>query len=212
MPPSSAGKPGFRGFISRVVASPSAPVQDPDWQVLIRVADGDVDAFGALVERHQERLVRLCARLLHDVEEARDAAQEVFLKAFRSAGRYRPQGQVFTWLYRIAVNHCLNRLRRKSLVRFLSLSGHESGESLRFDPPDPAPDANRALEGRRRWEITRQAIERLPPNQRTALVLAKFEGLSYREIAAVMETTESAVESRLVRAMRSLEKAQESSK
>jgi RNA polymerase sigma-70 factor, ECF subfamily len=187
-------------------------LEDPDWQVLSRVAGGDVDAFGALVERHQERLIRLCARLLHDVEEARDAAQEVFLKAFRSAGAFRPQGQVFTWLYRIAVNHCLNRLRRRSIVRFLSLTGNESAEAPAFDPPDPGPDAERSLQGRRRWQATRKAIEQLPPNQRAALILAKFEGLSYREIAAVLETTESAVESRLVRAMRSLERAQESMK
>jgi len=193
-------------------SAPLAPLVDPDWLVLERVAAGDADAFGKLVERHQERLIRLCARLLDDAEEARDAAQEVFLKAFRGAGGFRPQGQVFTWLYRIAVNHCLNRLRRRSLARFLSLSPTDDAEAPVFDPPDPGPDAERTLAGRRRWQATRRAIEKLPPNQRAALVLAKFEGLSYREIAAVLETTESAVESRLVRAIRSLERAQESFK
>lgn len=193
-------------------SAPLAPLVDPDWLVLERVAAGDADAFGKLVERHQERLIRLCARLLDDTEEARDAAQEVFLKAFRGAGGFRPQGQVFTWLYRIAVNHCLNRLRRRSLARFLSLTPADDAAGPAFDPPDPGPDAERTLEGRRRWLATRRAIERLPPNQRAALVLAKFEGLSYREIAAVLETTESAVESRLVRAIRSLERAQESFK
>lgn len=194
-------------------SAPLAPLVDPDWLVLERVAAGDAEAFGKLVERHQERLIRLCARLLNDVDEARDAAQEVFLKAFRGAGGFRPQGQVFTWLYRIAVNHCLNRLRRRSLARFLSLSPAEGDEgSAVFDPPDLGPDPERTLAGRRRWLATRRAIEKLPPNQRAALVLAKFEGLSYREIAAVLETTESAVESRLVRAIRSLERAQESFK
>ena len=193
-------------------SAPLAPLVDPDWLVLERVAAGDAEAFGKLVERHQERLIRLCARLLNDAEEARDAAQEVFLKAFRGAGGFRPQGQVFTWLYRIAVNHCLNRLRRRSLARFLSLSPAADDEAPVFDPPDLGPDAERTLAGRRRWLATRRAIEKLPPNQRAALVLAKFEGLSYREIAAVLETTESAVESRLVRAIRSLERAQESLK
>ena len=87
--------------------------EDPDRGVLARVAEGDVESFGVLVERHQERLIRLCERMLGEPEEARDAAQEVFLKAFRKAGSFRPRGRVYTWLYRIAVNHCLNRLRRR---------------------------------------------------------------------------------------------------
>jgi RNA polymerase sigma-70 factor (ECF subfamily) len=186
-------------------AAAAAPV-DPDWEVLRRVARGEAEAFGPLVERHQARLLRVCARLLHDSEEARDAAQEVFLKAFRGAASFEPGGRVFTWLYRIAVNHCLNRLRRRSLVRFFSLSRDE--EEPAIDPPDPAPDPERALDAARRWQAAREQIERLPANQRAVLVLAKFEGLSYREIAAILSTTESAVESRLVRAMRTLVRAQ----
>ena len=179
---------------------------DPGWQVLARVSAGDTGAFAWLVETHQERLLRLCERLLGDVEEARDAAQEVFLKAFRKAGEVRPQGQVYTWLYRIAVNHCLNKLRRRKLVRFLrwdSPGEHEDAPS--FDPPDRAPDPVAALEARRRWQATRRAIERLPPNQRAVLILARFEGLSYRQIAEALGITEGAVESRLFRALRRIE-------
>lgn len=183
---------------------------DPDWEALRRVARGDVEAFGPLVERHQGRLLRVCTRLLHDADEARDAAQEVLLKAFRGAARVQPGGRVFTWLYRIAVNHCLNRLRRRSLVRFLSLTGEDESEEPLFEPADPSPGPERALESSRRWRTTRREIERLPANQRAVLVLAKFEGLSYREIAGILGTTESAVESRLVRAMRALTRAQES--
>ncbi len=181
---------------------------DPDWEVLRRVARGDVEAFAPLVERHQGRLLQVCTRLLHDADEARDAAQEVFLKALRGAAGFQPGGRVFTWLYRIAVNHCLNRLRRRSLVRFFSLSRDDQEEPA-FDPADGAPDAERALDAERRWRATRLLIERLPANQRAVVVLAKFEGLSYREIAGILKTTESAVESRLVRAMRTLSRAQE---
>ena len=118
-------------------------------------------------------------------EEARDAAQEVFLKVFRQAASFRPEGQVFTWIYRIAVNHCLNRLRRRRVLRFFSLAAEagEDGGSAAFDPVDGAPDAFAALDARRRWAATRQAIDALPAGQRAVLVLAKFEGLSYREIA-----------------------------
>ena len=186
---------------------------DPGWDALARVAAGETDAFVELVASHQERLLRLCERLLDDVEEARDAAQEVFLKAFRKAGEVRPQGQVYTWLYRIAVNHCLNKLRRRRLVRFLRwedpANAGDNADAPTFDPPDRAPDPAAALEARRRWLSTRRAIAKLPAGQRAVLVLARFEGLSYRQIAEVLGITEGAVESRLFRAMRRVEAAQE---
>ncbi|MBV8201301.1 MAG: RNA polymerase sigma factor [Acidobacteria bacterium] len=182
---------------------------DPGWEALARVAAGDADAFAALVETHQERLLRLCERMLGDVEEARDAAQEVFLKAYRKAADFRPQGQVYTWLYRIATNHCLNKLRRRRLVRFVQLEDPADREAPPFDPPDAGPDPAAALESRRRWQHTRKTIARLPAGQRAVLVLARFEGLSYRQIAEVLGITEGAVESRLFRAMRRVEAAQE---
>lgn len=188
--------------------SAAPAVEDADREALQRVADGDVDAFAALVERHEQRLVGLCTRLLGDREEARDAAQEAFLKAFRAAAGYRPRGQVYTWLYRIAVNHCLNRLRRRRLVRFLSLGGGgergAQGEAPIFDPPSDAPGPLDELAARRRWRRARRAIAALPPNQRAVLVLARHEGLAYKEIAEVLGITVGAVESRLVRAMRRL--------
>ncbi len=191
---------------------------DPDRDLLARVAEGDVESFGVLVERHERRLFRLCERMLQNREEARDAAQEVFLKAFRKAGSYRPRGKVYTWLYRIAVNHCLNLLRRRKLARFLSfgeLGGPGDAEDdarPEFEPEDAAPDAEQRLEARRRWRATRELIDRLPAGQRAVLVLAKFEGLSYRRIAEVLEITEGAVESRLFRAMQRLREAQETAR
>jgi len=183
---------------------------DPGWDALARVAAGEADAFAELVASHQERLLRLCERLLADAEEARDAAQEVFLKAFRKAGDVRPQGQVYTWLYRIAVNHCLNKLRRRRLVRFLRWDDPaDDADAAPFDPPDTAPGPAAVLEARRRWDATRRAIAKLPAGQRAVLILARFEGLSYREIAEVLGITEGAVESRLFRAMRRIEAAQE---
>jgi RNA polymerase sigma-70 factor, ECF subfamily len=186
---------------------------DPGWAALARVAAGDGDAFTHLIEAHQERLLRLCDRLLGDGEDARDAVQDVFLKVYRKAGEARPQGQVYTWLYRIAVNHCLNKLRRRKLVRFLRWESPadpgEAAEGSAFDPPDSAPGPAAALASRRRWQTTRRAIAALPENQRAVLVLARFEGLSYRQIAAVLEISEGAVESRLFRAMRRLATVQE---
>jgi RNA polymerase sigma-70 factor, ECF subfamily len=187
-----------------------ADAADPGWELLRRVAAGEVEAFAPLVAGHEERLLRLCERLLGDVEEARDAAQEVFLKAFRKAGSYRPRGRVYTWLYRIAVNHCLNLLRRRRVVRFVRLGeGAEEDAAPPLEPADARAGPEAELLARRRWRATRRAIERLPPGQRAVLVLVRFEELSYREAAAVLGITEGAVESRLVRAMRRLEAAQD---
>jgi RNA polymerase sigma-70 factor (ECF subfamily) len=190
------------------VGTDAGTAADPGWEVLARVAAGDVEAFALLVESHQERLLRLSERLLGDREEGRDAVQEVFLKAFRKASDFRPQGRVYTWLYRIAVNHCLNRLRRRRLVRFTRFAGPAEGEDVEapeLDPADGAPSPEETLATRRRWAATRRALAALPPNQRVVVVLVRFEGLSYRETAAALGITEGAVESRLFRAMRRLE-------
>ncbi|HEY0782565.1 MAG TPA: sigma-70 family RNA polymerase sigma factor [Thermoanaerobaculia bacterium] len=192
------------------MASDAAETGDPGWEILARVGAGDAQAFELLVAAHQDRLLRLCEHLLGDREEARDAVQEVFLKAFRKAADFLPRGQVYTWLYRIATNHCLNKLRRRRLVRFVRWEEPDAQDDAPpFDPPDRGPDPEATLAARRRWLTTRRAIDRLPTNQRAVLLLARFEGLSYRQIAEVLGITEGAVESRLFRAMRRIEAAQE---
>ena len=186
--------------------------QDPDRGLLARVAAGDVESFGVFVGRHQERLQRLCERMLHDPEDARDASQEVFWKVCRRAGSFQPRAKVSTWMYRIAMNHCLNRLRRRKVAQFFSLQAAGGGseeDDRELDPPDLAPDAAQALAAREQWRHTCELIASLPVNQRAVLVLAKLEGLSYRQIAEVLEISEGAVESRLFRAMRKLTRAQE---
>ena len=180
---------------------------DSDWRLLAQTAAGDGDAFAELVERHEKRLLALCERVLGDAEEARDAAQEIFLKTYRHAGSAEPRGELYTWLYRIALNHCFNRLRRRKLARFFSLDRPAAGsgeEKPSFDPADTRAGAEAELLARERWRRTRAAIDRLPESQRAVLLLARFEGLSQRQIAETLGVSEGAVESRLVRAMRRL--------
>lgn len=180
---------------------------DPDREVLERVAAGDREAFTELVERHQERVLRLAERFLGDADEARDAAQEVFFKVYRKAGSFDPRARASTWIHRITVNHCLNRLRRRKIVRFLPFA---QGDDPVAEPADAAPGPEEVLDARRRWRATRAAIDSLPLSQRSVLVLAKLEGLSYKEIAETLGISTGAVESRLFRAMRTLEqRAQE---
>lgn len=188
----------------------SDETSESDWQLLSRTAAGEEDAFRQLVERHQDRLVGLCQRLLGDREEALDAAQEVFLKTYGKAGSLQPKGELFTWMYRVATNHCLNRIRRRKLAQFLSLTPDPGAEAASLEPVDDAPDALATLESRRRWRQTLEAIGALPESQRVVLILARFEGLPYRQIGEILGISEGAVESRLFRAMRHLKGAQES--
>lgn len=183
-----------------------------DWQLLAQVAEGDDDAFRIIVERHQDRLIRLCQRLLNNREEALDAAQEVFIKTYQKAGKLQPRGELFTWLYRVATNHCLNRMRRRRIVQFLPIGGSNPEDASLWEPVSEEAGPETELVTRERWQATRRAIESLPHNQQAVLILAKFEGLSYRQIAETLEITEGAVESRLFRAMRNLSRAQESAK
>lgn len=182
---------------------------DADLPLVRRIAKGDEAAFERLVLRHERRVLGVCRRLLGDEEGARDATQEVFLKVWRKASTFRPRGKVSTWLYRVATNHCLNVLRRRKIVRMLPFGG--SGDPTDRDPePEPAgslPGPLQGLEAKERWRAVRRAIDDLPTSQRAVLVLARFEGLSYREIADVLGITLGAVESRLFRAMRRLEGA-----
>jgi RNA polymerase sigma-70 factor (ECF subfamily) len=181
---------------------------EDDWSDLAAAGAGDEPAFERLVARHQRRLQRLCLRLLQDPAEAEEAVQEVLLKLYRGASTFERQGQLFTLLYRIATNFCLNRLRRRKLVRFVSLGvvGRDAAEEdpPPIDPVDEAPSAPDRLSARRRWRLARGAIDRLPANQRAVLVLVRLEGLSYQETAAALGITLGAVESRLFRAMRRL--------
>jgi RNA polymerase sigma-70 factor (ECF subfamily) len=181
-----------------------------DWQLLARTAEGDDEAFRVIVEQHQDRLVRLCQRLLHDRDEALDAAQEVFIKTYQKAGKLEPKGELYTWLYRVATNHCLNRIRRRRIVRFLPMGPSSAGETYPMEPVSESAGPDIELAAKERWQATQSAIGRLPESQRAVLVLAKFEGMSYRQIAETLEITEGAVESRLFRAMRNVSKAQES--
>jgi RNA polymerase sigma-70 factor (ECF subfamily) len=208
----SGGAAGEAAFLAELVRSESV---DPDWELLARVGGGDGGAFEELVERHHRRLLRVCERLLGDQEEARDAVQEVLIKVLHKAGGFRPQALVSTWLYRIAVNHCLNVLRRRRLVRMLSLTGPREGgeegrgEGAAIDPAEERPGPQRELAARREWRRVQRAIAALPPGQRAVLVLVRLEGLAYKEVAETLGITLGAVESRLVRAMRTLERLQD---
>ena len=173
-----------------------------DALTLQRARRGDTAAFEALVTPCEPMLWRLCWQMLGNREDARDALQEIMVKAWRALDRFDGKAAVSTWLYRIGVNHCTDLLRQRSLRRVESLDSLR--EDRGFDPPSPAEDPAEALEHKERNAAIRQAIGQLPPDQRTALVLFALEHRSYEEIAALTGAELGTVKSRIARAREKL--------
>jgi RNA polymerase sigma-70 factor (ECF subfamily) len=152
-------------------------------------------------------MVLNCAyKFLRNAESAEDLTQEVFIEVFESIHTFRGDAQLSTWIYRIAVTKCLNRLkslkRKKRFAELVSLfGGEETGERL-ASSESIAPD--RELENKERANILRWALERLPENQRVAFTLSKYDEMSYEHIAAIMNTSISSVESLIHRAKTNL--------
>lgn len=166
--------------------------------MVVRVADrvlvdaaraGDVDAFEALVRRHEAAVYRVALRLLGSDADAQDAAQDAFVQAWRGLGRFRGESAVSTWLYRIITNRCLN-----------VIAARRSAEALDPDSPAAVGDPAQVAEQRERFAAVVHEVAALPLEQRTALVLRDFEGLSYDEIAGVLEVSVAAVKGRIHRA------------
>ena len=175
--------------------------------LMTRVVKGDDGAFEILVNRHQTSVLNLIYRFIGDRTQARDLAQEVFLRIWQSAKGYEPKAKFTTWMYRIATNLCLNELksaRRKKWVSFFG-SREGAGDSMEESLSDDAPSAEDLLLTRERNHHITDALQSLPPNQRMALVLKRYDELSYQEIARIMGCSVSAVESLLVRAKRILQ-------
>jgi RNA polymerase sigma-70 factor (ECF subfamily) len=165
-----------------------SPDTDEDDRALLAAhAAGDASAFGRLVTRHQERLWAVAVRTLGDREEAADALQDALLKAYRAAGSYRGDARVTTWLHRIVVNACLDRVRRRAVRATVPLPEQE-----RPDPRDDLAARETALE-------VEAALAALPLDQRTAIVLVDVQGLPVAEAATVLGVPTGTVKSRCSR-------------
>ncbi|NLF29400.1 MAG: sigma-70 family RNA polymerase sigma factor [Planctomycetes bacterium] len=182
-----------------------APAQadgDEDAQLMLAFQDGDESAFAALIERNQARVHAVAYRFLAGNGDVEDVVQEVFVRVFRSAQRYSPSAKFSTWLYRITANLCLNTLRKHGKRKMLRLAAPSEADGVVgtdvVDDRTPAPDA--ALGEAELAERIRQAIERLPDNQRLAIVLLRYEHMDYQQIADVLGCTTMAVKSLLSRA------------
>ncbi len=169
---------------------------------MLRVRDGDEKAFATLVTRYQDRVLGLAYRYLAERGSAEDLAQEAFLRVYKARERYVPTAKFSTWLYRIVVNLCLNEIRWRKGRQTMSLAVvTDTSSNLNVDLADQnVPEPGKTLEDEELSIHIREIITELPENQRIAILLNKFEGLSYQEVAEAMETTVTAVKSLLTRA------------
>jgi RNA polymerase sigma-70 factor (ECF subfamily) len=187
----SAGDNGRRGTFGD---RPRA-MRDPDEDLVRRVGEGDKRAAAELVRRHLPRMVGLARRMLGDAAEAEDVAQEVFLRVWKHAASWKPgQAKFETWMHRVAMNLCLDRLRR----------GSRNGGEVSPEAPDATASATRALDDKQRRDRVRDALQVLPERQRAALVLCYYQDRTNIEAAEILNVSVDALESLLSRARRSL--------
>jgi RNA polymerase sigma-70 factor, ECF subfamily len=168
-----------------------------DEDLMARVAGGDEAAFRALSRRHVAGGLALARRVSGNAADAEEVVQEAFLRVWVNAPRWRPTASFRTWFYRVVLNLCFNRARRRPFAA-LEAAG---------DPADPSPDPAANLERRQTDSLVTAAIAALPERQRAAIVLTYEEGLSNIETAAALDTSVSGVETLLVRAKRALRAA-----
>ena len=172
-------------------------------EMIKAILEGDQKAFKLLVDTYQLMVVNTCYAFVHDQDEAEDIAQDVFIQVFESLSTFRFQSKLSTWLYKIAVNRSINHCKspRGRAIKVDIESWKQQEVALSPEMPQ-----QQLLEEQEQLELLHRSIDRLPENQRTALILNKYEELSYKEIAEVMGITLSSVESLLFRAKNNLEK------
>ncbi|HVR36739.1 MAG TPA: sigma-70 family RNA polymerase sigma factor [Methylomirabilota bacterium] len=179
---------------------------DPDAELMLRVKHGDVHAFEQLVEKHKQPVVNLIARNLNDPSEAEDIAQNVFIQVYKSAPRYKVSARFSTWLYTIVRNLCLNEIRRRSRRPAESIEQSAGGEDApvrQFEDARSPAAPESLLQNELELKI-QEALQQLPENQRTAILLCRQDELSYEEIARVLGCSLSATKSLIHRGRETL--------
>ena len=168
-------------------------------------------SFEQIYQKYGERVLNLAYRFTRNEETARDLTQDVFVKIYQKLDTYRSQSHIYTWIYRIAVNHFLNYIKKERKWRWTQLLEKTSGEERHAEgsidahwPTGHMPSPDRVLEKTEREKIVLDLINSLPPKYRTPLILQRYEEMNYQEIAEILSLSGSAVETRLHRAKKML--------
>lgn len=184
-----------------------AEMTDPDAELMLRVKNGDSEAFSGLVEKYKQPIINLMFRMVHDLEEAEDLAQNVFVRVYQSADRYEVNAKFSTWLFTIARHSCFNELRRRSRHPTESMDAmsekeddqpaHQFEDTKTHAPPDTF--LHNELE-----QKIQEALDALPEKQRLGILLCRQDELSYEEIARILECSVSATKSLIHRGRETL--------
>ncbi len=177
-----------------------------DKELINELKNGNANAFKVLVEEYQNKVINLCFGFVHNREDAEDITQEVFIEVYNSVIHFRGEAKISTWLYRISVNKSLDFIRRKNrkkrFAKFQNILGFE--RTIEKVQESELTNPHTILENKERIQILTETIETLPQNQKIAFILSKFEGFKNNEIAEIMKTSLSAVESLMHRAKKNL--------
>jgi RNA polymerase sigma-70 factor (ECF subfamily) len=175
-----------------------------DEQLVERALAGDSDAFGEVVRRWERKIYALNYGILGSVEDARDAAQETFIAAYRNLQGFRGEAKVSSWLHRIAVNQCITRQRRARVRSETGIEDEIEATGERFLSTGERESPARATEKQERTEAVRKAVASLPPELREVVLMKEFEDLTFQEIADALQIPLSTVKSRLYTALKQL--------
>lgn len=200
----SAGQP--TGNPVRVQPGAGAAAVD-DAEIMLRVKAGDDGAFNYLIEKYRRPIISFMYRMVHNSAIAEELAQEVFLRVYRSREGYAASAKFTTWLYRIATNLAVNHARDNKYERpetKVSLDESDEETGLSIDLADGTPNVEQKILRRERLAAIRRHVEELPERQRMAVVMHKYQNMDYRQIAGVLQLSESATKSLLFRAYETL--------
>jgi RNA polymerase sigma-70 factor (ECF subfamily) len=174
-----------------------------DEQLVELAVSSDQEAFGEIVKRWERKIFALCFGMLAREDEARDAAQETFIAAYRNLSRFRGEAKVSSWLHRIAVNQCLTT-KRRAKTRSEDFLDEEKNEEERFFVAPERNSPSRTTEANERLTLVRQAVTSLPSDLRQVIVMKEFEEMTFQEISDTLEVPLSTVKSRLYTALKQL--------
>jgi len=174
----------------------------------------DATTFESVYETYADNILNLAWRMTGNEDVARDLTQDIFLKVYQNLDTFERRSSIYTWIYRIAVNHVYNHLKRERRRHWVDLLDKTVSEAVRDLPGDtetsgptaPEPLADRLLEDAERAQVVWRAVTALPPKYRVPIVLYHYQGMSYKEVAETMDLTMSAVESRIHRGRKKLVK------
>lgn len=203
----------FKALIKKIPHNPLICYYDPvqkheEYQIIERFKNGDASAFDEIVLAYQDRIYNLCRYMLGNAQDAEDAAQDVFLKAYQALPRFQPGASLYTWLYRIAANTCID-YKKKPFFESLFGDSPDKDEQILHDHPSGNPSPEKLYASKQMDRALQTSLGKLSPKLRAIIILKEMEELSYEQISETLDISMGTVKSRIARAREELKKLME---